>query len=660
MDKVLKWEATRGNLTTVKRIKLIRLHTTRFLCGQPLLQSNAEGVKISKDGLPADLGPLLPFLRDHPSDSTLRLVNTLLSVSRVIEARGTPDYSTVTAAGPEISGAVCAELGEVITDLNLKLERPQWSSCHLSTKAGPNAQAMVGSMVDLHHLPDELVSALGVVGGPSLLERINLLRKNYNLAPWIEKFSIKDKSLIRKLSIIHDREAKERIIAIFDYWSQTALKPLHDVTFDILKGFKGDCTFDQLSSRRWLKVPGPYYSLDLTAATDRFPVSIQEAILARVIDPEYAKAWRHVMVDYDFKLPNEDRAVKYGAGQGMGAYSSWSTFALCHHLIVRLAAKRAGYTARWANYALLGDDLVLTNIRVVREYRKLLSLLGVDISESKTHISKTMYEFAKRWYRDGVEISGFPLGSIIEGYQKWYSLAEALQEGFNRMSIPPLEVESRAYCELLSNLGLRIRDLDKMITLWSLPKLSDSREVQLLKTYRLTQRFFKGVLSCNQTLEFRRTFVLQTLAEVKTAMIEKGLKKIAHQLHGFNQKMTGLLPQGMDGQSALVALPYVEVARGYILGLQSSFDALRTAFWNLDEDIVFGKIPLRGIDPVRIESSRVSRMALLTKVSTINLYRKWTLDYKVTRAYLLSGKDDLQMKGLDPRIWKENQTGKGE
>jgi len=110
-------------------------------------------------------------------------------------------------------------------------------------------------MVDLHHLPEALVSALGIIGGSSMLDRIETLRSNYALIPWTLRFKIRDKSLIRKLSVIHDREGKERVIAIFDYWSQSALKPLHDNLMKVLKGFKGDCTFDQQSSSRWPTVP---------------------------------------------------------------------------------------------------------------------------------------------------------------------------------------------------------------------------------------------------------------------------------------------------------------------------------------------------------------------------------------------------------------------
>jgi hypothetical protein len=49
----------------------------------------------------------------------------------------------------------------------------------------------------------------------------------------------------RKLSLVLDKESKVRVIAILDYWTQTALRPLHYLILEVLKKFKADCTFDQ-------------------------------------------------------------------------------------------------------------------------------------------------------------------------------------------------------------------------------------------------------------------------------------------------------------------------------------------------------------------------------------------------------------------------------
>jgi hypothetical protein len=52
------------------------------------------------------------------------------------------------------------------------------------------------------------------------------------IAPYLDFTSFKviknqEGVIIRKLTGIEDKEGKTRVIAIGDYWSQTALKPLH-------------------------------------------------------------------------------------------------------------------------------------------------------------------------------------------------------------------------------------------------------------------------------------------------------------------------------------------------------------------------------------------------------------------------------------------------
>jgi hypothetical protein len=48
------------------------------------------------------------------------------------------------------------------------------------------------------------------------------------------------------------------------------------------------------------------------------------------------------------------------------------------------------------NYIILGDDIVINHDGVAKRYTKLMNKLGVEVSASKTHVSKDTYEFAKR------------------------------------------------------------------------------------------------------------------------------------------------------------------------------------------------------------------------------------------------------------------------
>jgi len=98
----------------------------------------------------------------------------------------------------------------------------------------------------------------------------------------------------------------------------------------------------------------------------------------------------------------------------MGAYSSWAMLALSHHVIVRVAALRAGIP-NFANYAVLGDDIVIADDDVAIHYRDIVtSYLGVSISMHKTLASSRFCEFAKRLVGEDVDISPIGAGLLLQ------------------------------------------------------------------------------------------------------------------------------------------------------------------------------------------------------------------------------------------------------
>lgn len=98
--------------------------------------------------------------------------------------------------------------------------------------------------------------------------------------------------VIRKISIKADKEGKSRPFALLDYFSQEALRPLHDQLYAILRNIPQDATFDQGKAfKDVLNGQHEYYaSFDLTAATDRFPIQVQEMVLSWLTSPEIASA----------------------------------------------------------------------------------------------------------------------------------------------------------------------------------------------------------------------------------------------------------------------------------------------------------------------------------------------------------------------------------
>jgi len=120
--------------------------------------------------------------------------------------------------------------------------------------------------------------------------------------------------------------------------------------------------------------------------------------------------------------------VKYETGQPMGAYSSWPVMALQHHSIVHYAGLLVGVNPK-GKYVLLGDDIVIADEQLANSYQTVMeSELRVSISKMKTHKSKEMCEFAKRWYFRGTEITAFPLHSLRKNLSRYYLLQNSIED----------------------------------------------------------------------------------------------------------------------------------------------------------------------------------------------------------------------------------------
>ena len=100
----------------------------------------------------------------------------------------------------------------------------------------------------------------------------------------------------------------------------------------------------------------------------------------------------------------KESTVCFLTGRPLGYYASWPLFALSHHFLVWLAADKVYPDQKepFRNYAILGDDIVITFCKVAQAYSQLLDKLGVTISTQKSLTSKRgCLEFAKRFMVHG-------------------------------------------------------------------------------------------------------------------------------------------------------------------------------------------------------------------------------------------------------------------
>lgn len=100
--------------------------------------------------------------------------------------------------------------------------------------------------------------------------------------------------------------------------------------------------------------------------------------------------------------------------------------ALVHHYVVYLCCRELNLNWRLLPYALLGDDIVISNEAVGERYITVIRSLGIEISEVKTHKSYHLIEFSKRLLYKGQEITPFPFAGLYTGRRRYNLLTSLL------------------------------------------------------------------------------------------------------------------------------------------------------------------------------------------------------------------------------------------
>lgn len=197
---------------------------------------------------------------------------------------------------------------------------------------------------------------------------------------------------------------KVRVFAIANPILQTLLRPLHDWLMSILGTLETDGTFNQHRPLHRLAGHKDLLSFDLRAATDLLPVDNTVSLFTALFGHEFTQTWHFLMSGVGFRSPDRltprlyGRVYKFTRGQPLGYYSSWPAFTLTHHMFVWMAAEAVYPGRRFTQYSILGDDIVIADLRVAMEYKLILERAMGIISLEKSLISFSgACEFAKRF-----------------------------------------------------------------------------------------------------------------------------------------------------------------------------------------------------------------------------------------------------------------------
>jgi len=241
-----------------------------------------------------------------------------------------------------------------------------------------------------------------------------------------------------RLHALKEAAGKVRIIAIVDIWTQTLLRPLHDVLFKLLKALPTDATFDQQAGVNSFAKEGhkEIYSYDLQQATDTIPWVLYRAVMRGFLGEVITDAWLALLRERDWLTPSWDfvhknkrtgqvvtksrrmsflnkHTVRYGTGQPMGAYSSWGALAVLHHGVVQYSAYLVGEFP-FKGYRVLGDDIVIAGKSVAESYRLVCSQLGIVIGLPKSFTSSEgFFNFASQSFLGEQNLSPFSLADEL-------------------------------------------------------------------------------------------------------------------------------------------------------------------------------------------------------------------------------------------------------
>jgi hypothetical protein len=285
-----------------------------------------------------------------------------------------------------------------------------------------------------------ITSFMGIEANEALLTHIatylyvtkseNIKALFRNIKHIVTKFSIPfqvDYSQLGKLSFKEEAAGKLRVFAMVDVITQSILEPLHSCLFDLFKKLPNDCTHDQDRGVKYaqdLSIKyGCSFGFDLSAATDRLPISSQVSVLNSVFGNHIGTLWGRILTDRDYYIHENEYGIptgpiRYEVGQPMGALSSWAMLNLVHHMMIQFIAVHLGKVSRgewYLDYIVLGDDLALFDKEVADRYLSLCKQLGVGINLSKSIVAerRPVLEFAKRTSINGVDVSALPFKEII-------------------------------------------------------------------------------------------------------------------------------------------------------------------------------------------------------------------------------------------------------
>jgi len=505
---IIKMNKHHGEVYTVKYLKACQLSIQKKIAGQPFkslreVEPDYNFPRLSKSGLPSVIKVTDRSSICNDSFRIIRLWLSIFSIYRIIKIPFSPKLNTITDnfVGSQIH---LDDFNHWLNN-NSNLWLTKFSNMNIgalkSYRILPILKSSPQGSKSFSHLVGSYIGLRDSSLWPYIQEftrltdskNINTLFRNIEFC--ISKYNITSKvsnNHLGKLSFKEESAGKLRVFAMVDVITQSLFYPLHISLFSLFKKLPNDCTHDQNKGFRYAQELSLKYNcsygFDLSAATDRLPLSSQVSVLNSIFGSNIGTLWGKILVERDFIISDnqygiEPGKVRYSVGQPMGALSSWAMLNLVHHMMVQFIAFHLGKVSKgvwYKEYIILGDDLVLFEKDVADRYLSLCKQLGVSINLSKSIISesKPVLEFAKRTSLNGKDVSALPAKELL-----------STNNFFGRLALTTRLIEN--------SWG---SDMFRVLTIGNMKKNSSRIDLIYPLVGYLTQLYQKGIIPLSYVL----------------------------------------------------------------------------------------------------------------------------------------------------------------
>lgn len=411
---VSRWSVCSGEEWTIQRIKSLKVDLLRVQSNLPPLST---WVKKKNGSFAGVIGSLFRYA--SLSDKNFIVVLQSLMVYSIFQfSTAKPSQlkkfsDAVRQPSIPIDGCFSAKFSLAVQKYTgkVKIDRPEWGNSLILYRGSPTKTCPVMPGEPRRNQSEEILANFNYFRFPpehselyAYYEELYLpVLRNLSDTKYLPRYLPSRPPcpldiMGGRIGLIQEPGGKLRSVANPYLVHQLALKPIGDAIYKLARRLPWDCTHDQSlpfqTLQDHLSKRAIVHSVDLSSATDRFPLSIQIDLLKAVFGPckdvELIETLSRSVWTF---LGSE---ISWSTGQPLGLFPSFGMFTVTHGFLLWFLNGCSHNNM----FFVLGDDVVILNDNLHKKYMKILSDWNVPWSPDKSISSDSLCEFAGKVITD--------------------------------------------------------------------------------------------------------------------------------------------------------------------------------------------------------------------------------------------------------------------